>query len=126
MPIHDIENEVLRDHPFVFRNDCGMAHVGGKEVTDRRNGRSIVVGSKRIKYGLFPGSGDFIGWTQVTITPDMVGQTVAVFTSIETKTINDNLSARQRNWFQRVREAGGIALVYKETRDGIEIGREEI
>lgn len=30
-------------------------------------------------------SGDYIGWTQVLITPDMVGESVAVFTSIEFK-----------------------------------------
>jgi hypothetical protein len=124
MSVNDLENKVLKDYPFVFRNAVGMAHVGGREVIDKRNGRSIIVGAKRIKYGLFPGSGDFVGWTPVTITPEMVGQTIAVFTSIETKTINDNLSARQRNWFERVREAGGIALVYKETRDGVKIVRE--
>jgi len=124
MPVHDVENAVLRDHPFVFRNDCGMAWVGGRKIIDKKTGQSHVIGAKRIKYGLFPGSGDFIGWTTVTITPEMVGQQIAVFTSIETKTINDSMSNRQRNWFQRVREAGGIALVYKETRAGIEIVRE--
>lgn len=120
MTVHDLENEVLKDHLFVFRNDCGMAIVGGRSIIDKRTGAQITAGGAKIKYGLYPGSGDFIGWTTVTITPDMVGQQIAVFTSIETKTLNDSMSNRQRNWYERVKEAGGIAIIYKETKEGIE------
>ena len=38
-----------------------------------------------IRFGLCKGSSDLIGWTPVTITEDMVGQTIAVFTAVEVK-----------------------------------------
>jgi hypothetical protein len=39
-----------------------------------------------VQFGLCKGSADLIGWKQVTVTPEMVGQQVAVFLSIEVKT----------------------------------------
>lgn len=39
----------------------------------------------KVTCGLGPGSSDTIGWTRVTITPAMVGRTIAVFTAIEVK-----------------------------------------
>lgn len=61
------------------------------------------------------GAGDLIGYLPVTITPDMIGQTVAVFTSIECKapgarTGKDHLQ-RQQDFADRVNERGGIAAI---------------
>ena len=39
-----------------------------------------------VQFGLCKGSADLIGYRTITITPEMVGQQVAVFTSIEVKT----------------------------------------
>jgi hypothetical protein len=39
-----------------------------------------------VSFGLCKGSADLIGYRTITITPEMVGQQVAVFTSIEVKT----------------------------------------
>jgi hypothetical protein len=39
-----------------------------------------------VSFGLCKGSADLIGYRTITITPDMVGQQVAVFLSIEVKT----------------------------------------
>lgn len=38
-----------------------------------------------IRFGLCKGSSDLIGWTPITITEDMVGSKVAVFTAVEVK-----------------------------------------
>ena len=38
-----------------------------------------------VRYGLCKGSSDLIGWTPVTITPEMVGRKIAVFTAVEVK-----------------------------------------
>jgi hypothetical protein len=125
MPINDVTNVVLTDHPFMFRNDVGCGWVGGRELFAKKDGvipvkqgQHILINSKRIHYGLYKGSGDYIGWTPVIITPEMIGQTVAVFTSIEEKTENDSMSNEQKNWFRRVKEAGGIAEIYKEMPSG--------
>lgn len=54
----------------VFKNNVGM-------YKDQRG--------NVIKYGLCNGSSDLIGWTPITITPDMVGKRIAVFTAVEVK-----------------------------------------
>lgn len=93
----------------LFRNDTGQGWVGGRMT--RINGGILLRGAQRIAYGLLKGSGDLIGWTPVVITEDMVGQTIAQFTSIEAKTENDKLRPEQENWFRQVRAAGGRALI---------------
>lgn len=61
-------------------------------------------------------SSDLIGITKVTITPDMVGQTVGIFTAIEVKKEAWNpakkLDAHERaqaNFIEWVKSLGGIA-----------------
>jgi hypothetical protein len=70
-----------------------------------------------VSFGLCKGSADLIGWTTRTITPDMVGQQVAVFTSIEVKTATGRLSPEQRQWLEAVQAAGGIAGVARSVED---------
>ena len=94
----------------LFRNDNGVGYVGGK-VKRTRDGKLALVGGRPIKYGLQPGSGDLIGWTSVEITQEMVGQRVAVFTSIEAKTEGDTVKDEQRAWARAVQYAGGIGRI---------------
>jgi len=58
-----------------------------------------------------------MGWTTRTITPDMVGQQVAVFTSIEVKSATGRLRPDQRQWMEAVQAAGGIAGVARSVDD---------
>jgi len=120
----EIADAVLSEYPFVFRNDNGRAVVGGEQFIAKadgrihiRKGQRVVLGGVPIKYGLFPGSGDMVGWSTVEVTPDMVGKRLAVFTSVEIKTENDRLSEKQKKWRDNVQAAGGIAEVWQE-RDG--------
>lgn len=70
-----------------------------------------------VQFGLAKGSADLIGWTTRTITPDMVGQQVAVFTSIEVKSATGRLRPDQRQWMEAVQAAGGIAGVARSVDD---------
>jgi hypothetical protein len=70
-----------------------------------------------VSFGLCKGSADLIGWTTRTITPDMVGQQVAVFTSIEVKAATGRLRPEQRQWLDAVQAAGGIAGVARSVED---------
>jgi len=63
----------------LMRNNSGVL----PDVTGRPVRFGLGNESKRINEKLK--SGDYVGWTPVTITPEMVGKTIAVFTNIEVK-----------------------------------------
>jgi hypothetical protein len=86
----------------LFRNNTGTL----KDA----NGRPV-------QFGLCKGSADLIGWTTRTITPEMVGTQVAVFTSIEVKTPTGRFRPEQRQWLDAVQDAGGIAGVARSVAD---------
>ena len=86
----------------LFRNNTGTLRD--------QHGRPVT-------FGLAKGSADLIGWTTRTITPDMVGQQVAVFTSIEVKTPTGRISPEQQAWLQAVQAAGGIAGIARSVED---------
>ena len=93
----------------LFRNNTGT-------LPDPRTGRPV-------QFGLARGSADLIGWRTIIITPEMVGQRIAVFTSIEVKTTTGHLTPAQQAWMGTVRTAGGIAGVARSVRDAEEILR---
>ena len=74
-----------------------------------------------VQFGLCKGSADLIGWKRVTITPEMVGSTVAVFLSIEVKTATGRLRPEQQQWLDAVQAAGGIAGVARSVSDAEQI-----
>lgn len=82
----------------LFRNNVGM-------LEDK-------FGNK-VRYGLAPGSSDLIGWKPVTITPEMVGNKIAVFVAVEVKKPGSRTDkARlelQKNFVAAVNKDGGIA-----------------
>lgn len=99
----------------VFRNNAG----GCKDDTGRLIrfglGNDGTKATKDLKFG------DYVGFTQVVITPDMVGKTVAVFTNLEIKPVGamqatlqkasalgsrENLQWETSNY---VKESGGFA-----------------
>lgn len=86
----------------LFKNDIGVA-----ELKD----------GSWVKYGLFPGSSDLIGWRRLTILPEHVGKTVAVFLGAEIKTPTGRIRPNQLNWMSQVRFHGGIAEVLRSTED---------
>ena len=90
----------------VFRNNTGTLRDA--------NGRPV-------QFGLAKGSSDLIGWTTRTITADMVGQSIAVFTSIEVKSATGRLRPEQQQWLDAVQVAGGIAGVARSVDDALRI-----
>jgi len=65
-----------------------------------------------VRYGVCnPGGSDLIGWQQILITPDHVGQTFAVFAAIEVKTKTGRITFDQSRFLNIVKKAGGVAGV---------------
>lgn len=86
----------------MFRNNNGVA-----EFFDKK-GKKMVV-----RYGLGVGTSDLIGWTPVTITKDMVGKQVAVFTALEGKRGRGRLTKAQEAFIDLVHRVGGFTGVFR-------------
>jgi len=93
----------------LFRNSCGLGWSG--QLVSRIGDRVTLANARPIRYGLTPGSADLIGWQRITVTPEMVGHKLAVFTSIEVKAAHGRLTPEQDNWRRVVQSAGGAAGV---------------
>ena len=74
-----------------------------------------------VQFGLCKGSADLIGWTTRTVTQDMVGQQIAVFTSIEVKSSSGRVKPEQQQWLNAVQAAGGIAGVARSVEDAMDL-----
>ena len=74
-----------------------------------------------VSFGLCKGSADLIGWRSVTITPEMVGQQIAVFTSIEVKAATGRIRPEQQQWLNAVQAAGGIAGVARSVGEAMDL-----
>lgn len=99
----------LGTHPQarLFRNQVG-------QLPDPRTGRMV-------QFGLARGSADLIGWRTLVVTPEMVGQRIAVFTSIEVKTERGRIRPEQHAWLGTVQSAGGIAGIARSIADATQI-----
>ena len=64
-----------------------------------------------VSYGLCRGSSDLIGLRRLTIGPEHLGQSLAVFVAIEVKSERGRLTAEQQQFLEVVREFGGLAGV---------------
>jgi hypothetical protein len=69
-----------------------------------------------VRYGLCPGSSDLIGFRTITITPDMVGQRLAVFAAVEVKD-RGRATAQQDAFINLIQQAGGLAGVARSVAD---------
>jgi hypothetical protein len=103
----DLINEILlraseRGHRL-FRNNSGVARYPDGSA---------------VKYGVAsPGGSDLIGWTQVTITPEMVGKTLAVFTAPEVKAGTTKTTKEQKSFLSVVSSSGGISGIVRSQND---------
>jgi hypothetical protein len=94
------------DHRM-WRNNVGKAKYRD------RYGKVFVV-----PYGIpGPGGSDMLGYTKRKITPEMVGQTIAVFTAAECKRKGKKAEDDQAKFLEAVRNAGGISGVVRSVED---------
>ncbi|NDC35967.1 MAG: hypothetical protein EBZ51_11485 [Synechococcaceae bacterium WB9_2_112] len=70
-----------------------------------------------VTFGLCPGSADLIGYRTVTITPEMVGQTVAVFCAVEVKAERGRPTPQQLAFLEHIGSAGGRAGIARSVDD---------
>ncbi len=101
----------------LFRNNSGVAHHG---TVVMESAASITLKNPvRVRYGVPPtgGGSDLIGWVSKTITPDMVGQKVAVFLAVEIKSDAGKPTAAQEVFIEQVNAHGGIAGIVRSVEE---------
>lgn len=102
-----IEKDVERTL-ILHASQCG-ATMFKNNVGKLRDERGNIV-----TFGLCKGSSDLIGWTPITITPEMVGKKIAVFTAVEVKLDKHGkyqATKEQKQFINVVRNNGGFAGV---------------
>ena len=111
---------VLSNEAYV-QNKIRLA-IGSGDVRLFRNntGALLDMQGRLVKFGLCKGSSDLIGFRSITITPDMVGQKIAVFSAIEVKD-KGKVTVDQKNFINIINNAGGYAGVAKNVNDAKKI-----
>lgn len=99
----------------LFRNNVAKAWMG--TIYSRDNNMIMIKNPRLLHSGLAKGSSDLIGWTTKTVTFDMVGKSIAVFTAIEVKTKNIKTTDEQINFINLVNDSGGIGIVAYSVED---------
>jgi hypothetical protein len=113
--LHDVTEQQIQQH---IRLTCS---TGATRLFRNNTGTLRDQHGRPVSFGLCKGSADLIGWRTVTVTPEMVGQRIAVFTSIEVKTATGRLRPEQQQWLDAVQAAGGIAGVARSVEDALRI-----
>jgi hypothetical protein len=118
MSEHAIQNEIrlgISGKATMFRNNVAVSWVG--DVTELKDGSVLIRNARRLHAGLCEGSSDLIGWRSLIITPEMVGELIAVFSALEVKSKTGRATAGQKNFCDRVIQAGGLAGIVKSLDD---------
>lgn len=102
---NEIRLELGHEECRLFRNNTGCL----------RNDRGRIV-----CFGLAKGSSDLIGWKTITITKEMIGDRVAVFTAVEVKD-KGRATKEQKKFISVVQAAGGFAGIARSVEDARKI-----
>lgn len=109
----------------IFRNNVGKCWTGRSVVINTRRqiwvnpGDVIIENGRFFHAGLCVGSSDLIGFKSETITPEMVGRKIAIFTAAEIKTETGRVSKEQTAFINMVNQFGGIGFVAKNEEEAI-------
>ncbi len=110
----EIQQKIMIDAPAIgcslMRNNCGALKGADGRVVRFGLANESPIRSKQIA------SSDLIGFTRVTIGPEHIGRTFAVFTAVEVKSPDwkpsnaDNRYLAQNAFLQWVAKRGGFAF----------------
>ena len=90
---------------------------GATRLWRNNTGRLRDERGQLVTFGLCPGSADLIGYRSVTVTPDMVGQRLAVFAAVEVKAERGRPTPEQTAFLEHVAAAGGLAGIARSVED---------
>lgn len=111
----------------VFRNNVANGLVGQMKRIEKDGpvhlnvGDWVVRNGRRTQFGLCVGSSDLIGWKTITVTPDMIGKRIAVFTALEVKTTSGSATPEQVQFVSAVANAGGMAGIVRSSDEAVAV-----
>jgi len=123
---HVVQNEIriaLGRDAVLFRNNVGTAWTG--DVTRLKDGSLLIRNPRPLHAGLCKGSSDLIGWRSITVTPDMVGEKIAVFCAVEVKDGRGRPTKDQVHFINTLVGAGGLGCVawsVEDAKKGLALG----
>lgn len=131
---HEIQNEIrnaLVDECHLFRANVGTGWQGVGRPFKTPHPITVNIGpgdvllrqARPFDTGLPPGFADTFGWVPVVVTPDMVGQTVAVFIGLEIKSQTGAVRDNQIAFVNAVQRGGGRAGFARSVADALDIVR---
>ena len=122
---NQVREAVSRSGARLFNVHVGKFWAGNPtrfsrtQAVEVHDGDVLIRRARLINSGI-EGMADLIGFTPVTITQDMVGRVIPVYTSVEIKT-TDRPSKQQLRWVEFVNENGGRAGIARSPEDAVRI-----
>lgn len=104
----------------LFNNPVGTAWAG--DILHTRPGLVTLGCPRRVHYGVGgAGGSDLIGFRSVLISPDMIGERVAVFVAAEVKRPGEPLPDHQALFVDFIQKSGGIAGVVRSPDEALRL-----
>lgn len=110
----------------LFRQNVGMGWIGKARKIIKAgmyylNPGDVVIRQARPFHAGFKGQSDLGGWHSITVTPEMVGRKLAIYTALEVKTKTGRVKKAQQQFIDLVRAAGGLAGVVRSPEEAEEV-----
>jgi len=122
---HAVQNGIrnaLVDSGIFFRANVGKAWASN-DIGKLPDGSLLLRNPRPFSTGLPPGFTDLFGFVTVRVTPDMVGQDVALFVAIECKSSKGPTREKQERFIKAVNDAGGRAGFARSEADALAIAQ---
>lgn len=115
----------IAPYATMFRVNTGLGWIGSSFKATKAMkielmpGDVVIRQARPLHAGLVKGGLDLIGWREVIITPEMIGQKIAQFVAQDPKYGTGRASPQQLIFIRNVRDAGGIAGTVKSEEEAI-------
>lgn len=102
----------------LFRQNTGQGWIG---ESHKLPDGSVLIKNARPFHAGFDGLSDTGGWVSIIVTPEMVGQRIAVAAYLEVKTEKGRPTLHQRQFIQAVLQAGGRAGIVRSVDEALAV-----
>lgn len=122
---HTIQTDIrnaLCDEGMFFRVNVGTAWASN-DIVKLADGSLLLRNPRPFSTGVPAGFHDVFGAVEMTITPDMVGNKVAVFTTIECKSSKGKAREKQERFAETVADMGGRTGFARSVEQALNIAR---